>query len=84
MIVLLFPLGVLVGTLYFVAIAWDADLLVRGGTVSAAIVVRPGRILLTVSVLTMASRSGWPALLATLAGIMTARCVVLRRLGPTA
>lgn len=84
-LLLLFALlGGAAGTVHFVAVSRDADLLVRGGPALAAAGLRVGRLLLTIAVLIAAARQGWPMLLAAAAGFMVARQIVLRRLGRVA
>lgn len=80
--ILLFAmLGAGVGALHFAAISRDVDLLADGGSVGAMIGLRLGRLLMTVAVLAISARQGWPALLAATFGFMVARQIVLRRLG---
>ncbi len=74
-------IGAGAGAVHFLAIAREAGLLTQGGSALAAIGLRVGRILLTVAVLVLASRHGWPALLGATAGFMVARQLVLHRLG---
>ncbi len=80
--VLLIMLFVLIGggagTVHFLAIARDAELLTHGGSPLAAFAWRLGRVLLTVAVLVAAVRQGWPVLLGATAGFMVARQFVLR------
>lgn len=77
-------LGGIAGAVHFVVIARDARLLTEGGSLLVASGLRLGRMLLTVVVLAIAAGQGWPMLLAATAGFMTARLVVLRRLGRVA
>ena len=81
LVILFAVLGASAGAVHFVAISRDADLLVHGGSALAASGGRMGRILLTVAVLAASARQGWPMLLASTAGFMVARQLVLRRLG---
>lgn len=75
-------LGAAVGAVHFRLLARDADLLVRGGSVGAALGVRLGRFALTIAALVLAARiGGWPALLATALGFALVRPVMVRRLG---
>ena len=74
-------LGAGAGAVHFAALARDADLLVRGGSVLAAIGLRLGRAALTVAVLLLAALKGWPMLLAAFAGLMAARQMMIARLG---
>ncbi|RDE05603.1 ATP synthase subunit I [Sphingomonas aracearum] len=81
LVLLFFALGALAGAVHFAALARDADLLVRGGSALAVIGLRLGRMLLTVAMLVVAARQGWPALVAASIGTLVARQLVLRRLG---
>ncbi|WP_404713021.1 ATP synthase subunit I [Sphingomonas sp. MMS24-J13] len=81
---MIFPfalLGAAAGTVHFVAISRDANLLARGGSPLAAFGLRLGRALLTLVVLVAAARQGWPVLLGAAGGFMVARQIVLRWLG---
>ncbi|HEY0270800.1 MAG TPA: ATP synthase subunit I [Sphingomonas sp.] len=82
---LFLALGVGAGALHFAAISRDADHLIRGdGSAARAIGRKLGRMALTVTVLILAALHGWVALLAAMAGLLAARQMVLRRLGPSA
>lgn len=79
-VLLFLALGAVAGTVHFMAIARDAELLVHGGSALLTLGLRLGRLLLTASVLIVAARHGWPALFATAIGILIARQVVMVRL----
>lgn len=83
-IILFTGLGAGAGAVHFLAIGRDADLLVRGGRALAAVGLRAGRMLLTIGLLVVAARQGWPMLLGALLGFMAARHTVLRRWRPAA
>lgn len=83
-ILLFLTLGVVAGAVHFVALARDTDLLVRGGLPVLAMVLRLGRIVLTAMVLVLATRQGWPTLLAAAIGFAIARTLVIRRIGGVA
>lgn len=74
-----FVAGALAGFAHFSLIARDADLLVRGGSIAAAIGLRLARLLLTTGVLTFSALHGWETLLAAALGFVVARQGVLRR-----
>jgi F1F0 ATPase subunit 2 len=84
LIILFLLLGAGAGTVHFVALFRDAELLVRGGSPLAAMALRLGRVLLSIAVLIAAARQGWPMLLGAATGFMVARQVVMRRLGAIA
>lgn len=80
-ILLFLTLGVVAGAVHFVALARDTDLLVRGGSPTLAMALRLARIALIVVVLVLATRQGWPTLLAAALGFAVARTLVIRRIG---
>lgn len=79
--ILFLALGLAAGLGHFSAIAREADDLVRGGPVLRLILLRLGRLAVTILVLVIASLQGWPALLAATLGFMAGRQIVLLRLG---
>jgi hypothetical protein len=79
--ILVLALGFAVGLAHFAAIAREADLVTHGGPASRAILLRLGRLAVTILVLVIASRQGWPALLAATTGFMGGRQIMLHRLG---
>lgn len=84
-IMLLFlALGLLAGVLHVLAIARDADLLVRSGLAWEVVGIRLGRMALTALVLLTAARAGGAMLAAATTGWMIARWLILRRPGSTA
>jgi F1F0 ATPase subunit 2 len=75
-------LGAVAGFCHFTAVARETDGLLIGKDGSLRLVgLRLGRLALTGAVLVIASRPGWPALLAATLGIMAGRQVVMCRLG---
>ncbi|OAN65074.1 ATP synthase subunit I [Sphingomonas sp. TDK1] len=78
---LFLTLGVVAGAVHFVALARDTDLLVRGESPTLAMALRLARIALIVVVLVLATRQGWPTLLAAALGFAVARTLVIRRIG---
>jgi hypothetical protein len=78
-IILFTGLGAGAGAVHFLAIGRDADLLVQGGRAWAAAGLRAGRMLLTIGLLVVAGRQGWPMLLGALLGFMAARQIVMRK-----
>ncbi len=80
-IILFVLIGACTGWAHFLAIARDAKLLAYGGSALVAFTLRLGRMLLTLAILVVAARQGWPVLLGATAGFMVARQLVLRRLG---
>jgi F1F0 ATPase subunit 2 len=81
LIMLFVLIGAGAGAVHFVTIARDAELLTHGGSAPLVLASRLGRMLLTVAVLVVAARHGWPVLLGATAGFMVARQFVLHRLG---
>lgn len=79
--ILFLALGFAVGLGHFAAIAREADHLAHGGTALPAILLRLGRFAATILMLLIASRQGWPALLAAAVGFMGGRQIILRRFG---
>jgi F1F0 ATPase subunit 2 len=71
--------GIVVGTLYFASLWWNAGLFGQAGRVGLLIVVMAVRFLLLGGVLTAASLEGAMPLLATAAGVFIARAIVMRR-----
>ncbi|QJU58280.1 ATP synthase subunit I [Sphingomonas sp. AP4-R1] len=78
---LFLALGFAAGLGHFWAIAREADDLVRGGPAWRLILLRLGRLAVTILVLVIASLQGWPALFAATLGFMAGRQLVLYRLG---
>lgn len=75
-----FLCGVAVGAIHFLSLRKDADLLVAGGPVLAAIGWRLGRLAVTIGTSVAAATQGAPALLAAAGGFLLARSLVLHRM----
>lgn len=73
--------GTAAGAMHFLSLRKDADLLVSGGPVLAALGWRLGRLVVTIGTLVWAATQGAPALLAAAGGFLLARHLVLRLLG---
>lgn len=72
--------GLAIGTIYFAAMWWSAQLFAAGEGVAPAVALVAGRFTLMVAVLALvAIRSGALPLLATALGIVISRWVVMRR-----
>ena len=71
--------GGIVGTVYFGSLWWNARLFERAGQVRTLLASMAARFVLLGGVLTAASFEGAMPLLATAAGVLLARTVVLRR-----
>lgn len=76
--------GIVVGILYFRTLRWNAELFGGGGRVRTLIASMAARFVLLGTILTAASFEGAMPLLATAAGVLVARTIVLRRVRLTA
>jgi F1F0 ATPase subunit 2 len=81
-LILFAALGLVAGTVHFMLLGRDADLLVHRGSPLSACGWRLGRIVITIAVLVWAARNGAAPLLAATSGFFLARHLVVRRLGP--
>lgn len=79
--ILFLALGLAAGLGHFAAIAREAHDLVRHRPAWHLILLRFGRLAVTIFVLVIASLQGWPALLAATLGFMAGRQIMLHRLG---
>ena len=73
--------GLLVGALYFHAVWWNVGLLTRRRIPIIGIVAAIGRFLFLAALLWLVATLGAAPLLATTAGIVAGRAMVVRRLG---
>jgi hypothetical protein len=80
-VVLFALLGLLAGVAHFSLLRRNVALWVGGGSSLAAAALPIVRMALTVAVLVLAARQGWPALLACALGITCARIALVRRAG---
>jgi hypothetical protein len=72
-------LGVAAGAAHFLLLRRTVALWVDGGSARAVLALQLGRLALTILVLALAARAGWPALIACAAGVFGGRSLVLRR-----
>ena len=75
-----FVVGFFIGYVYFRALRETAELVVNGGDTRLAVALTFGRISLLVAVFFIAVRLGGHALLATLAGVLCAKWILLRQM----
>jgi hypothetical protein len=76
--------GVAVGVAHFALLGRTVALWLGGGSAVAALALQLGRLTLTVAMLALAARAGWPELLACAAGVFLGRTLVLRQAGARA
>ena len=75
--------GIVVGTLYFVCVWWNARLLAGRRGTWLTILLAPGRIAVLGGLLTLAARQGAMPLLVMASGVFIARFAVVQRLRAT-
>ncbi|RQW40897.1 ATP synthase subunit I [Novosphingobium sp. LASN5T] len=73
-------LGMASGAIHFLSLRKDANLLVAGGSIFAALGWRLGRLAVTIGTLVWAATQGAPALMAAAGGFLLARHLILLRL----
>jgi hypothetical protein len=84
LVIVFAAVGVAAGAVHFVLLDRSVALWLGGGSVRAALPLQLGRTALTLSILVLAARAGWPALLACAAGVFLGRMLVLRQAGARA
>jgi hypothetical protein len=81
-LVMLFAgIGVALGVAYFGLLGRTLAVWLGGGSTLAVLALQFGRLALTLAVLALAAGVGWPALLASAAGVFFGRNLVLWRAG---